>query len=175
VSDGQKKVSIRFNGRELSDVSQLPPEIRKLVEEAESKLTHHLGGASEEQIQIEKAMTTSYQIGGKTYDSLDQVPPELRKLLEGAPQGEVEKIVVKSRSFKNLDEMSPELRAAAKSMLEGNSQAAHPALSAGPVGPAAQSWPATSVPPASATLPTWVVVLLSAVGGALITYLLLRH
>lgn len=182
ASDERKKVSIRFNGQELSDVSQLPPEIRKLVEDAESKLTHHPGGVSGEEVQIDRATTTSYQVGGKTYDSLDQMPPEIRKLVEGAAQGEgdVEQIEVKSRSFKSLDEMPPELRAAAKSMLAGNPQA-HPKLSVGSAGsfgsvaPVRQSWPAPSAPPPSGARPTWVVIVLSALAGALVTFLVLRH
>jgi hypothetical protein len=181
ASDDRKKVSIRFNGQEVSDVSQLPPEIRKIIEAAESKVAHppppgEPGEVTEEKVQIRTTMTESYEIDGRTYRTLDEIPPELRKLVEAATnerEGAVESVEVSSKTYQSLDEMPPELRAAAASMLSPPDAAKPRPLSG--AAPVPQPWPTTSAPPPPRGFPTWLAILLSMLAGGLVMYFLSRR
>lgn len=178
ASDERKKVSIRFNGQEVSDASQLPPEIRKMIEAAESKLAHPApsdrpGEVTEEKVRVE---TTTYQIGSKTYRSLDEMPADLRKVVESAKleRGEAgERVEVSSKTYHSLDEMPPELRAAAESMLAPNDAGRHRPLLGNASLP--QPRPTVSDPPEPRLHPAWSVILLSVLAGALLMYFLMRH
>jgi hypothetical protein len=179
-----KKVSIRFNGKEVADPAALPPDVRKLIENAEQSLARapawpsNAGGAKGSELRLE-ATRESYEIDGKTYGSLEEVPPELRKELAdamGAPGEGVERVVVEKKTFGSLEEMPPELRASAMSMLGLKGSPPHP--SSTPPAPA----PALAAPPAEVRSarprpvgPSWPIILMSALAGALLTYLFLRR
>jgi hypothetical protein len=92
VADGSKpKVSIRFNGREVSDPSELPPEMRKLLEDADGngipdiaepgKRSALPGG---DRLEIETVTSTVIDLDGKTYQSIDELPAEIREAARAA-------------------------------------------------------------------------------------------
>jgi hypothetical protein len=85
VADGSgSKVTIRWNGREVSDPSELPPEMRKLLEDADGNgipdiaEPGKLGGLpAGDRLEVETVTSTVIDVDGKTYRSLDELPPEL--------------------------------------------------------------------------------------------------
>jgi hypothetical protein len=171
-----KKVSIRFNGKEVADPAELPPDVRKLIESAEESISHapgwppKPGDAQGGDVRLE-ATKESYEVDGKTYDSLDEMPPELRKEIMDAmqtPSEPGERVIVETKTYGNLDEMPPELRASARSMLDGKRPKPRaPALTA----PSAE---VTSTRPRPVG-PSWPIILMSVLVGALLMYLFLRR
>jgi hypothetical protein len=151
ADDGSKRVSIRWNGREITDPSELPPEMRKLLEDADGNgipdivERGKLGVApGDEVLEVSVVKPTVIEIGGRTYQSIDELPPQMREPVRAA------------------------LAQAGKSPFP---TAAKPASSVSATAtPLPQGAPRPRpVGPSSATL------LLAAVAGALVTYLLMRH
>ena len=149
ADDGNKRVSIRWNGKEISDPSELPPEMRKLLEDADGNGIPDIaergtrgGKPGEELLEVSVVKPTVIEVGGRTYQSIDELPPEMRE----------------------------PVRAALAKATQGGSFP-------GAAQPAATS-PFATPPPPRAPRPVgaqWTTVLLAALAGAVGTYLLMRH
>ncbi len=149
ADDGSKRVSIRWNGREITDPSELPPEMRKLLEDADGNgipdivERGKLGGRpGDELLEVSVVKPTVIEVGGRTYQSIDELPPEMREPVRAALAK-----ATQSGSFPG----------AAQPASTSTSAAAPPPRAPRPVGSALTT------------------VLLAALAGAVVTYLLMRH
>jgi hypothetical protein len=92
VADGSRpKVTIRWNGREVSDPAELPPEMRKLLEDADgdgipdiAEPGRHGGPSAGDRLEVETVTSTVFDVDGKTYRSVDELPPEIREAARAA-------------------------------------------------------------------------------------------
>jgi hypothetical protein len=179
-----KKVSIRFNGKEVADPAELPPDVRKLIENAEESLARApawpptAGGAKGSEVRFE-ATRERYEIDGKTYENIEEVPPELRKEIAdamGAPGEGAERVIVETKTYGSLDAMPPELRASAVSMLGHQGAKPHSSSTVAALAPVLTAPPeevrSTRPRPVG---PSWPIILISALAGALLMYLFLRR
>jgi hypothetical protein len=90
VADGAK-VTIRWNGREVSDPSELPPDMRKLLEDTDgngipdiAERGKHGGLPGGDHLEVETVTSTVFDVDGKTYRSIDELPPEIREAARAA-------------------------------------------------------------------------------------------
>jgi hypothetical protein len=155
VADGGKtKVSIRWNGREVSDPSELPPELRKLLEDADGNgipdiaERGKLGSLAEgDRLEVETVTSTVIDLDGKKYQSIDELPPELREAARAALSRASGSPT--ARGARPLDPSSSREPKALPGAME-------PVAPPRPVGP------------------SWTLVLLAVLAGAAVMYLLLR-
>jgi hypothetical protein len=145
VADGIKpKVSIRWNGRDVSDPSELPPEVRKLLEDADGNGIPDIaesgkaGGLKDgDQLEVETVTSTVVDVDGKTYHGIDELPPEMREAAREALSRAMQSgQPVVAKRVHSLD--------------------ASPPSKPRPVGP------------------SWALVLFAALAGAVLMYVLLR-
>jgi hypothetical protein len=154
MPDGRiRKVTVRWKGREITDPAQLPPHLRKLMEDADGDglpdlaAPGTLAGLPEDDLEITTTTveSTKFEIDGKTYHSVDELPPELRQLARDA--------------FSEL-------------LVNGQPVAA--AQSVRPLDPTSSSRPLESTAPPKPVGSSWAVVLLAVMVGAIAMYLVLR-
>jgi hypothetical protein len=144
TEDHGRRVSIRWNGREVSDPAELPPEVRKLLQDADGNGIPDVlepGKASAgERLEVKIVEPTVIELDGKSYRSVDDLPAEMRESVRAALA-----------------------RAGARGLSASSN-----------VGPTSPPSFRNLAVPARSRGPSWAVVLLAAIAGAVITYLLLR-
>jgi hypothetical protein len=149
AEDKGRRVSIKWNGREISDPAELPPEMRKLLEDADGDgipdlLQPGKAGAlavGSERLEVKIVEPTVIELDGKKYKSVDDLPSEVRESVRAA-----------------LAEAG------------GGAKLSVPATAGPPAPPQLRN---LAAPPPSRG-PSWALVLLAAIAGAAITYGLLR-
>jgi hypothetical protein len=151
MADGVgKRVSIRWNGREISDPSELPPEMRKLLEDADGNGIPDIAERGkfgtppgDERLEVSVVEPTVIEMNGRTYQGIDELPPEMREQVRAAFAKAGQDVFLAS----------------------AKSAAAYPSDA-----PLSQS-----APRPRPVGPSWATILLAALAGALVTYLFMRH
>jgi hypothetical protein len=150
ADDGGKRVSIRWNGREISDPSELPPEMRKLLEDADGDGIPDIAEPG--------------KFGTPPGDELLEVSVVTPTVIE-----------MDGRSYKGIDELPPEMREQVRAALAKAGQGAFPAAAKPAAGYPSATPLSQGAPRPRPVGPSWATVLLAALAGALVTYLLMRH
>jgi hypothetical protein len=150
LDGGGKRVSIRWNGREISDPSELPPEMRKLLEDADGNGIPDVAERGkfgtppgDELLEVSVVEPTVIEMDGRTYKGIDELPPEMREQVRAA------------------------FAKAGQGVFPASAKSAPAYPSAAPL-----SQGASRPRPVG---PSWATVLLAALVGVLVTYLLMRH
>lgn len=88
VDDKGRRVSIRWNGREVSDPAELPPEVRKLLQDADGNgipdILEGSNAGAAERLEVKIVEPTVIELGGRTYRSVDDLPAEMRESVRAA-------------------------------------------------------------------------------------------